>query len=102
MFFDDNKKPLLNFIGAKILIPKGFAHGLSVLSEYATVFYKCDTFYKPEAERGIHYDMLGLHTPMSDHKVSKHFVYFNVGSVAPKGYGSDMLSVQISKVVSFF
>ena len=39
----------------QILIPKGFAHGFSVLSESATVFYKCDEFYRPGAERGIHY-----------------------------------------------
>jgi dTDP-4-dehydrorhamnose 3,5-epimerase len=37
----------------QLLIPKGFAHGFSVLSETATVFYKCDEFYKPGAERGI-------------------------------------------------
>jgi len=39
----------------QILIPKGFAHGFSVLSKSATVFYKCDELYHPEAERGIHY-----------------------------------------------
>jgi dTDP-4-dehydrorhamnose 3,5-epimerase len=33
----DNKKQLL--------IPPGFAHGFSVLSERAEVFYKCDSFY---------------------------------------------------------
>lgn len=40
----------------QLLIPQGFAHGFSVLSESAVVFYKCDTFYKPEAERGIRYN----------------------------------------------
>jgi dTDP-4-dehydrorhamnose 3,5-epimerase len=40
----------------QLLIPKGFAHGFSVLSETAIVFYKCDNFYRPEAERGIRYD----------------------------------------------
>jgi dTDP-4-dehydrorhamnose 3,5-epimerase len=40
----------------QLLVPKGFAHGFSVLSETATVFYKCDAFYRPEAERGIRYD----------------------------------------------
>ena len=33
----DNKKQLY--------IPHGFAHGYSVLSETAEVFYKCDSFY---------------------------------------------------------
>jgi len=37
----------------QLWIPKGFAHGFSVLSNFATVFYKCDDYYKPEAERGI-------------------------------------------------
>ncbi|MGE0077951.1 MAG: dTDP-4-dehydrorhamnose 3,5-epimerase [Bacteroidales bacterium] len=40
----------------QLLIPKGFAHGFSVLSETATVFYKCDNLYTPEAERGIQYN----------------------------------------------
>ncbi|MBL7967527.1 MAG: dTDP-4-dehydrorhamnose 3,5-epimerase [Prolixibacteraceae bacterium] len=37
-------------------IPKGFAHGFSVLSEYAIFSYKCDEFYNPAADRGIRYD----------------------------------------------
>ncbi len=37
-------------------IPKGFAHGFSVLSEYAIFSYKCDAFYHPAAERGIRFD----------------------------------------------
>lgn len=37
-------------------IPKGFAHGFSVLSETAIFSYKCDEFYHPEAERGIRFD----------------------------------------------
>lgn len=40
---------------AQMFIPKGFAHGFSVLSEQATILYKCDEFYHPEAERGIHF-----------------------------------------------
>lgn len=35
-------------------IPKGFAHGFSVLSETAIVNYKCDNFYNKESERGVH------------------------------------------------
>ncbi len=34
-------------------IPKGFAHGFSVLSEFAIFSYKCDEYYNPAAERGI-------------------------------------------------
>ena len=37
----------------QLLVPKGFAHGYSVISETAEVFYKCDTFYNKESEGGI-------------------------------------------------
>jgi dTDP-4-dehydrorhamnose 3,5-epimerase len=37
----------------QLLIPAGFAHGFSVLSDTATVLYKCDTFYNKESEGGI-------------------------------------------------
>lgn len=37
----------------QLLVPKGFAHGYSVLSETAEVLYKCDSFYKKEAEGGV-------------------------------------------------
>lgn len=37
----------------QLLIPKGFAHGFSVLSEKAEVMYKCDAFYNKECEGGI-------------------------------------------------
>lgn len=37
----------------QLLIPKGFAHGYSVISPTAEVFYKCDTFWNKESEGGI-------------------------------------------------
>ncbi|HEX2920895.1 MAG TPA: dTDP-4-dehydrorhamnose 3,5-epimerase [Bacteroidales bacterium] len=37
----------------QLFIPKGFAHGFSVLSETAVIQYKCDNFYNREYERGI-------------------------------------------------
>ena len=37
----------------QLFIPKGFAHGFSVLSETAEVIYKCDEFYHKESEAGI-------------------------------------------------
>lgn len=40
----------------QLLIPKGFAHGFSVLSEHATILYKCDTNYHPESESGIRFN----------------------------------------------
>ena len=42
---DTNKKQLF--------IPRGFAHGFSVLSETAVVSYKCDNVYNKESERSI-------------------------------------------------
>jgi dTDP-4-dehydrorhamnose 3,5-epimerase len=38
----------------QLLIPRGYAHGFSVIGEQATVSYKCDNFYNPEAEAGIY------------------------------------------------
>ncbi|MBN2275386.1 MAG: dTDP-4-dehydrorhamnose 3,5-epimerase [Bacteroidales bacterium] len=40
----------------QLLVPKGFAHGFSVLSETAVVLYKTDDYYRPSAERGIFYN----------------------------------------------
>ncbi len=37
----------------QLFIPKGFAHGFSVLSEKAVVMYKCDAFYNKESDAGI-------------------------------------------------
>ena len=37
----------------QFFIPRGFAHGFSVLSETAIFTYKCDNFYTPEADGGI-------------------------------------------------
>lgn len=40
----------------QMLVPQGFAHGYSVISETAEVFYKCDNFWIKEAEGGIMYN----------------------------------------------
>ena len=37
----------------QFFVPKGFAHGFSVLTETAVFQYKCDEFYHPEADDGI-------------------------------------------------
>jgi dTDP-4-dehydrorhamnose 3,5-epimerase len=39
----------------QLLVPKGFAHGFSVLSETAEVLYKCDAFYNKGSEGGLLY-----------------------------------------------
>ena len=38
----------------QLYIPKGFAHGFSVLSDIAIFSYKCNALYHPPSERGIH------------------------------------------------
>lgn len=53
MLSAENKKQLL--------VPKGFAHGYSVISETAEVFYKCDEFYHKESEGGIAWNDPALH-----------------------------------------
>ena len=37
----------------QLFIPKGFAHGFSVLSDEVLFQYKCDNFYAPQSEGGI-------------------------------------------------
>ena len=37
----------------QFFVPRGFAHGFVVLSEFAIFQYKCDEFYHPESEGGI-------------------------------------------------
>jgi dTDP-4-dehydrorhamnose 3,5-epimerase len=49
---DENKKQLL--------VPQGFAHGFSVLSETAVVLYKCDQYYNQSSEGGIRYNDVSL------------------------------------------
>ena len=40
----------------QLFIPRGFAHGFSVLSETAELAYKCDQFYNKQSESGIRYN----------------------------------------------
>ena len=42
---EENKK--------QFMIPRGFAHGFVVVSDYAEFSYKCDDFYHPEDEGGL-------------------------------------------------
>jgi dTDP-4-dehydrorhamnose 3,5-epimerase len=45
---EENKKQLF--------VPKGFAHGYSVLEDNTIFVYKCDNFYYPKSEGGILYN----------------------------------------------
>jgi dTDP-4-dehydrorhamnose 3,5-epimerase len=40
----------------QLLVPQGFAHSFVVLSETASVLYKCDNYYNKSAEGGIRFD----------------------------------------------
>lgn len=40
----------------QLLVPKGFAHAFVVLSETASVLYKCDDYYAKSMEGGIRFD----------------------------------------------
>lgn len=56
-----------------LYIPPGFAHGFCVLSETATVMYKCTTEYNPECDRGIRWDdpEIGIGWPVEDPVLSE-------------------------------
>lgn len=40
----------------QLMIPRGFAHGFVVVSDYAEFAYKCDDYYDPGDEGGIAWD----------------------------------------------
>lgn len=57
---EENKK--------QFFIPKGFAHGFLVLSDYAEFCYKVDDFFHPNDEGGIAYNdpTIGVKWPIED------------------------------------
>ena len=67
-----------------IWIPAGFAHGFSVLSETATVLYKCTAVYSPAHERRVLYNDPALNIdwkvkkPLVSEKDKKHPVFENI------------------------
>lgn len=52
----------------QFFIPKGFAHGFLVLSDYAEFCYKCTDFYHPNDEGGILWNdkEVGIEWPIED------------------------------------
>ena len=40
----------------QIYVPRDFAHGFVVLSDYAEFLYKCDDYYDPQDQQGIAWD----------------------------------------------
>jgi dTDP-4-dehydrorhamnose 3,5-epimerase len=57
---EENKK--------QFFIPKGFAHGFLVLSDFAEFAYKCTDFYHPNDEGGLLYNdpEIGVEWPISE------------------------------------
>ena len=57
---EENKK--------QFFIPKGFAHGFLVLSDYAEFCYKVDDFFHPNDEGGIAYNdpTIGVKWPITE------------------------------------
>ncbi len=55
----------------QVFVPRGFAHGFSVLSDIAIIQYKCDNIYNKEHERGI-----SLNDPFLD-------INWKIGSTRP-------------------
>lgn len=55
----------------QLLVPRGFAHGFLVLSDFAEVLYKADVYYNPQAEGGINFadPSLGLQYLIKDSEV---------------------------------
>lgn len=80
----------------QFFIPRGFAHGFSVLSETAVFQYKCDSFYAPQADGGISIldDSLGIDWKISlkdallSQKDMKHPLLKDFDS--PFAYGEDL------------
>lgn len=52
----------------QFFIPKGFAHGFLVLSDYAEFVYKCSDFYHPNDEGGLAYNdpEIGVEWPIPE------------------------------------
>ncbi len=50
-----------------LLVPKGFAHGFCVLSDFAEIIYKCSQAYAPEFERGLQWNdpAVGIDWPVA-------------------------------------
>lgn len=79
----------------QVYIPRGFAHGFSVLSTTAEVLYKCDAYYHKESEAGLRYSdpSLGIDWKIPPgsalvsekdavqpllHEIGDHFMYSDI------------------------
>ena len=73
----------------QFFIPRGFAHGFSVLSEEVIFQYKCDEFYHPEAEGALAWNdaelgidwKIPLEKVLVSEKDSKHLRLKNINDL---------------------
>jgi len=75
----DNKRQLF--------IPRGFAHGFAVLSDFCVLAYKCDDIYHAESERGLRFDDSALaidwRIPRSEMILSEKDLHLSLLSALP-------------------
>ncbi len=79
----------------QLYVPKGFAHGFVVLSEYADFVYKCTDYYHPEDEGGILWNdpeigidwPLGTITPVLSEKDQRLKTLQEIKATLPEGWG---------------
>lgn len=52
-------------------IPPGFAHGFTVLSQQAELYYKCTEYYSPEHDRSLLWNdpVLGIQWPITEEPI---------------------------------
>ena len=62
--------------GKSIYIPRGFAHGFTVLGESAVACYMVTSEYSPENDMGIRYDSFGFKWPVFNPIVSSRDLSF--------------------------
>lgn len=74
----------------QFLIPKGFAHGFLVLSDFAEFCYKCDDFYHPNDEGGLAWNdpEIGIVWPRLEGKYN--------GTPSSEGYSVDGTALILS------
>ncbi|MCU0461832.1 MAG: dTDP-4-dehydrorhamnose 3,5-epimerase [Bacteroidales bacterium] len=74
----------------QLFIPKGFAHGFSVLSDVAVILYKVDNIYNKLSERGIALNDPGL------------AIDWKLGTIPPVISEKDMKNPPLSKADNNF
>lgn len=75
----------------QLFIPKGFAHGFLVLSDVASIYYKCDSFYDSNDQFGIAWNdpTLSIDWPNIDGNYS--------GSASAAGYTIEGIPLNMSE-----